>query len=86
MVARRAHSTKARSAPGKVAMKCRPSQSVAMWGDWPIAQHDPPLLFNVEHDPSEQRNVAGDHPEIVDRALTLVKEHQQKLVPGQPQR
>jgi len=35
--------------------------------------HDPPLLYNLEHDPSEKYNIASAHPEIV-RQLTERKE------------
>ena len=27
--------------------------------------HDPALLFNLDHDPSEQYNIAGRHPKII---------------------
>jgi len=27
--------------------------------------HDPPLLFHLEHDPSEQFDVAKDHPDVI---------------------
>ena len=47
--------------------------------------HDPPLLFNLSHDPSEQYNVAEDHPEIIGQINELVKEHQANLVMGKDQ-
>jgi hypothetical protein len=28
-------------------------------------RHDPPLLFQLDHDPGEQRDVAGAHADIV---------------------
>ena len=60
--------------------------SVSTWGDWPIEEHDPPLLFNVEHDPSEKYNVAEKHPKVVEQLLKLMQEHQKNVVPGEPQR
>jgi arylsulfatase A-like enzyme len=35
----------------------------------PIAQHDPPLLFDLSADISEQHNLSADHPEIVTKLL-----------------
>ena len=37
--------------------------------------HDPPLLFNIEADPSEQFNVAGDHAPIVADLLAELEAH-----------
>ncbi|MBG99993.1 MAG: arylsulfatase [Solibacterales bacterium] len=39
-------------------------------------EHDPPLLFNLEHDPSEQYNVAKQHPEVMDEIQEMVRDHQ----------
>ena len=41
--------------------------------------HDPPLLFNLEHDPSEQYDVAKKHPEVISEIRQLVAEHQAGL-------
>ncbi len=35
----------------------------------PIAQHNPPLLFDLSADIGEQLNVSADHPEIVSKLL-----------------
>ena len=35
----------------------------------PIVKHDPPLLYDLSTDISEQKNIADDHPEIVARLL-----------------
>jgi arylsulfatase A-like enzyme len=47
--------------------------------------HDPPVLYNVEHDPSETIDVAADHPEIVARLTKLAEEQKQTVekVPSQ---
>jgi len=47
--------------------------------------HVPPLLFNLGLDPSEKRDVAKDHPEVIAQIEEAVKAHQARLVPGKPQ-
>jgi arylsulfatase len=42
-------------------------------------KHDPPLLFNLDNDVSERRNVAGSHPQVVRRLLALAEEHRRSL-------
>jgi arylsulfatase A-like enzyme len=42
--------------------------------------HDPPLLFHLEQDPSEARNVAQDHPEVIADIHKLVSEHKSNLI------
>ncbi len=46
----------------------------------PVA-HDPPLLFNVRHDPSESINVAEDHPELLEQVKQAIEEHKAKMEP-----
>ena len=38
--------------------------------------HDPPLLFNLEVDPSEKFDVAKDHPDVVEEIRRAASEHQ----------
>jgi arylsulfatase A-like enzyme len=47
--------------------------------------HDPPLLFHLGRDPSEKRNVAATHPEVLDEIARAVKHHQAGVIPGPPQ-
>jgi arylsulfatase A-like enzyme len=47
--------------------------------------HAPPLLFHLGFDPSEKRNVAAAHPEILAQIDAAVKAHQSRVVPGVPQ-
>ncbi len=47
--------------------------------------HDPPLLFHLGRDPSEKRNVATDHPDVLAEIKEAVKTHQAGVVPGSPQ-
>ena len=35
----------------------------------PLIHHDPPLLFDLTKDVGEKHNIAGDHPEVVERLL-----------------
>lgn len=47
--------------------------------------HDPPLLFHLGRDPSEKRNVAGAHADVLAQIQQAVKVHQSGIVPGAPQ-
>lgn len=47
--------------------------------------HHPPLLFHLEHDPSEKYNVAQEHPEVIADIVKEVQRHQRQLKPGKPQ-
>jgi len=43
-------------------------------------EHDPPLLYNLDLDPSEQYDIAADHPEIIQEIRDVVKMHQDNMV------
>ncbi|MCB0688975.1 MAG: sulfatase-like hydrolase/transferase, partial [Saprospiraceae bacterium] len=43
--------------------------------------HDPPLLFNVEEDPSEVRNVAQEFPEIIQKLEKVAEVHRATVKP-----
>jgi arylsulfatase A-like enzyme len=45
-------------------------------------QHDPPLLYHLDHDPGEQYNIAKENPEIINKIKFLIEEHQNKMVAG----
>jgi arylsulfatase A len=47
--------------------------------------HDPPLLFHLGVDPSEKRNVAGEHADVLQQINEAVAKHRAGLVPGKPQ-
>ena len=38
-------------------------------------EHDPPLLYHLEHDPSEQMNLAEKNPEIIEQLDSLATIH-----------
>ena len=47
--------------------------------------HNPPLLYNLNHDPSEEYNIADQHPEVLEAMNELVAAHQEKMVMGEDQ-
>jgi arylsulfatase A-like enzyme len=52
----------------------------------PMAEtHDPPQLFHLGRDPSEKRNVAADHPEVLAEIQKAVEMHKAEVEPGTPQ-
>jgi arylsulfatase len=75
-----------RKGPWKVHFKTTNPSSVQVWGAWEVEEHDPPLLFNVEHDPGERHNMAAAHPEVVRDLTRLAKQHTDEVEPGPPQR
>ncbi|RMG34618.1 MAG: arylsulfatase [Planctomycetota bacterium] len=44
-------------------------------------EHDPPLLYHLEHDPGEQWNVAAQHPDVVAELKRLADEHVKSFTP-----
>ncbi len=40
---------------------------------------EPPLLYNLNVDPSEKYNIADQHPEIIDEIKKILEEHQKTL-------
>ncbi len=55
--------------------------SYGMWEE--RQEQDPPLLFNLSVDPSEEWNVYEDNPEAMEKINQMVKAHQADLVPGE---
>jgi arylsulfatase A-like enzyme len=47
--------------------------------DDPLLEHDPPLLFNLEIDPSEKYNVAAEHADVLKQITELVERHRKTL-------
>lgn len=44
------------------------------FGPDPALAHDPPLLFQLEHDPSEQYDVADQYPQVIEALRRAVEE------------
>jgi arylsulfatase A-like enzyme len=57
----------------------------AGYGEKGPTWHDPPLLFHLEHDPSEAHNVALRHLDVVERLRALADAHREDVDPGPPQ-
>ncbi len=47
--------------------------------------HETPLLFHLGTDPSEKRNVAAKHPDVLARIQALVTKQRASVVPAPPQ-
>ena len=47
--------------------------------------HETPMLYNLNHDPSEQYDIAEDHPEVIEQINAFVQEHQTNLIRGEDQ-
>lgn len=47
--------------------------------------HAPPLLYDLDQDPSERFDVARAHPQVIAEIRRLVEQHRAELVPGEPQ-
>ena len=71
-----------RRGPWKIRLKTTHPGS----GNEKAQTHDPPLLFNLTTDPSEQFNVADQHPNVVEQLLKEAEEHRRTIKPGPPQR
>ncbi len=52
--------------------------------DKPV-KHNPPVLYNLEHDPSEKYDVAKDHPDVIADIRTEIAQHVQALVKKEDQ-
>lgn len=51
----------------------------------PPQEHNPPLLYNIEADPSEQYDVAKEHAEIVDELRKVYDDHKRNTVKAPPE-
>jgi arylsulfatase A len=55
------------------------------YGQDPIETHNPPLLYHLQHDPSERFNIAAQHPEVVAEITRAVEAHRAGMAPGRIQ-
>ena len=55
------------------------------YGSEVVTVQDPPLLFNLNIDPSERHNVADKHPEIIAEMKKILEKHQASVVPVENQ-
>ena len=55
------------------------------YGQAKAEPHDPPLLYHLGRDVSEKRDVATQHPEVLERIKDAVKTHRAGIVRSAPQ-
>jgi len=56
------------------------------FGSDPVVNHDPPLLFNVEVDPSEEWPLPADqNQDLIQKIKNAVAEHEKNVIPGKDQ-
>jgi arylsulfatase A-like enzyme len=55
------------------------------YGAGPAVVHDPPELYNLDHDPSEKFNVALKRPEVIAEIRRLAEAHRQAIPPVENQ-
>lgn len=60
-------------------------QTRGEYGGPKLVQHDPPLLYNLDHDPSEQYDVASDNPEVITAIRVTFAAHNKALIRGEDQ-
>ncbi|MGH9340809.1 MAG: sulfatase family protein [Acidobacteriota bacterium] len=51
------------------------------YGGHPPESHDPPLLYHLEHDPSEQYEISKEYPEVLEEMLQEIEAHKSTLKP-----
>lgn len=51
------------------------------YGGGKLAEHDPPLLYNLNVDLAEQNDLAAQHPEIVQKIVELAEAHRTSVEP-----
>ncbi|HNQ87495.1 MAG TPA: sulfatase [Verrucomicrobiota bacterium] len=56
-------------------------QTQAGYGQAKPEIHAPPLLFHLGLDPSEKRNLATQHPDVLARVQAAVRDHRATLIP-----
>ncbi len=47
-----------------------------------VVEHETPLLYDLNIDPSEQYDLAHEHPEIIEQIREVVEAHNEKMVKG----
>ena len=49
--------------------------------DVQLVKHDPPLLYNLEVDPSEKYNLATEHPDVIEQFESISQDHLASVKP-----
>ena len=50
-----------------------------------VETHDPPMLFDLEIDPSEKYNISEENPEIISEIFKIINFYKEKIVFGNDQ-
>ena len=53
----------------------------ASYSPIPAEEHNPPLLYNLEHDPSEKFEIGKKYPQILDELTATYKKHLEGVTP-----
>jgi arylsulfatase A-like enzyme len=53
----------------------------AYGGDQQMKEHNPPLLFHLEHDPSEKQDISSAHSDVVARLIQAAQTHRAGVQP-----
>ncbi|WP_145220384.1 sulfatase family protein [Gimesia alba] len=51
------------------------------YGREPFKEHDPPVLYHLEHDPSEKYDISKDHPDVIKELKAAAEKHQKTVKP-----
>ncbi|MFK7777340.1 MAG: sulfatase [Gimesia sp.] len=51
------------------------------YGKGAFQEHDPPVLYHLEHDPSEKYDVAKNYPEVIKSLLAAAEKHKKTVKP-----
>ncbi len=68
----------------KEAFKAHYITQTAYKGEKPV-RHDPPVLHNLLHDPSEKYNIADKHPDVIEEINALREKHKASIKPVEDQ-
>jgi arylsulfatase A len=55
------------------------------YGGEPYTEHETPLLYNLEHDPSEKYDIAADHPDVVADLTQCADDFRASFTPAESQ-
>jgi hypothetical protein len=74
------HRSAFRSGKYKIHTSTQPPTDPVARAPRPATQHESPLLYDLQQDIAEQKNIAGDLPEVVQRLLREKSEFEQSAV------
>lgn len=57
----------------------------ASYSPKPAEVHNPPLLYNLEHDPSEKFEIGKKHPAVIEELASAYKKHLESVIPAVPE-